>query len=159
MYPSGRGIFSLADGCSWGRRPQEAAKKASHAFMEYLTQHLNDIVDIRDAGHFLLRAFDKASREIVQGKDDIWDAGTTTLLGGLLLELEDDKEKEEEEGEVGAEEETSMMAMDSREERGEGENMVLINSKSGAKKSKREKRRRYGFVCANVGDCKVNRIE
>jgi hypothetical protein len=59
--------------------------------MEYLREHQTRIQDVPDAGHFLLRAFEKASREIIQGVDDIWEAGTTTLLGGLILELEANK--------------------------------------------------------------------
>lgn len=63
-----------------------------------------EIRDVNDAGHFLLRGFETASREIIHDKREIWDAGTTTLLGGILLQLEENK---------------------------------------------------WGFLCANVGDCKV----
>jgi hypothetical protein len=76
--------------------------------MNYVESHHQEIKDVRgkkkqsnyalavnnrklDAGHYLLRAFDKASREIVVGVDFIWDAGTTTLLGGLALELDNDR--------------------------------------------------------------------
>lgn len=86
-----KSIISLADGCAWGTRSQEAAIRACNAFINYMDSHINDIQDTRDAGHFLLRAFDKASREIIAGKDIIWDAGTTTLLGGIVLKLVDDK--------------------------------------------------------------------
>jgi hypothetical protein len=82
-----RAIIGLADGCNWGHRPREAAVRATKALAQYLEDHQSDIQDVKDAGHFLLRAFDKASREIVLGKDDIWEAGTTTLLGALLMQL------------------------------------------------------------------------
>lgn len=85
---SNRALFALADGCAWGFRPREAARRATKAFIHYLEQHQQQIHDVKEAGHFLLRAFDKASREIVVGKDDIWEAGTTTLLGAILLQLE-----------------------------------------------------------------------
>lgn len=88
---SNRVVCALADGCSWGNRPLEAARVACKAFMDYMTARMDDIVDVQECGHCLLRAFDKASREIIVGKDDIWDAGTTTLIGGVLLELEDNK--------------------------------------------------------------------
>jgi len=54
----------------------------------YMNERQKDIKDLHDAGHFLLRSFSEAHLRIVQGKEDIWEAGTTTLLSVLILELE-----------------------------------------------------------------------
>lgn len=86
-----RALLAVADGCNWGRRPQMAARDAVAALSGYFNERQNDIKDLHDAGHFLLRSFSEAHLRIVQGKDDIWEAGTTTLLGALLLEIEQTK--------------------------------------------------------------------
>jgi len=43
--------------------------------------------DLKEAGLFLLKAVVSAHNKIIDGKEDVWEAGTTTLLGGLLVEL------------------------------------------------------------------------
>jgi serine/threonine protein phosphatase PrpC len=83
-----RALLAVADGCNWGKRPQMAAKNAVAALANYFTERQADIRDLHDAGHFLLRSFSEAHYSIVHGKEDIWEAGTTTLLGILVLELE-----------------------------------------------------------------------
>ncbi|EGC30847.1 hypothetical protein DICPUDRAFT_157374 [Dictyostelium purpureum] len=83
-----RAVLAIADGCNWGKRPAMAAKDAIAAFAQYFNERQNDINSLQDAGHFLLRAFCEAHNKIVEGKPDIWEAGTTTLLGGLVLEFE-----------------------------------------------------------------------
>ncbi|KAL6066075.1 TipA [Balamuthia mandrillaris] len=88
-----RSLVCLADGCSWGEAPRQAARKAAHAYMEYLKQNLESITDIREAGRLILRAFYKAHTKIVEGYTEVWDAGTTTLCGGIMLEL-DEKDAE-----------------------------------------------------------------
>jgi len=65
-----------------------AAKDAVAALSGYLTDKQDMIHDLQDAGHFLLRSFAEAHRRIVAGKEDIWEAGTTTLIGALCLEIE-----------------------------------------------------------------------
>jgi hypothetical protein len=84
-----RVIVAIADGCNWGMRPREAAQRACHAFVEFLSQpHVqSQIRDTRDCRHFLLRAMAKAHDKIIEGKADPFDAGTTTLLGGILLKI------------------------------------------------------------------------
>jgi len=83
-----RALVAVADGCNWGRRPQLAARDAISAFSVYFNERQENIRDLQDAGHYLLRSFCEAHNRIVQGKEDIWEAGTTTLLGALVLELE-----------------------------------------------------------------------
>jgi len=83
-------IAVVCDGCNWGRRPMEASNKAKDALCEYLRQHLNEISDIRDGGHFLLNALSFCHYKICEEKEDVWEAGTTTLLGGMLLRLKEE---------------------------------------------------------------------
>lgn len=83
-----RALVAVADGCNWGKRPQMAAKDAVSAVTGYLAEKQEMIRDVQDAGHFLLRSFAEAHKRIVAGKEDIWEAGTTTLLSALCLELE-----------------------------------------------------------------------
>ncbi|KYR02720.1 protein phosphatase 2C-related protein [Tieghemostelium lacteum] len=87
-----RAVLAIADGCNWGKRPANAARDAITAFSNYFNQRQDEITTLQDAGHFLLRAFCEAHNKIVEGKNDIWDAGTTTLLGGLVLELDTQEE-------------------------------------------------------------------
>jgi len=83
-----RAMVAVADGCNWGKRPQMAARDAVAALSWYLTDKQEMIKDLQDAGHYLLRSFAEAHKRIVAGKEDIWEAGTTTLIGVLCLELE-----------------------------------------------------------------------
>lgn len=83
-----RAFFAVADGCNWGKRPQMAARDAVSAVSGYLTGKQEMIRDLQDAGHYLLRSFSEAHKRIVAGKEDIWEAGTTTLISVLCLELE-----------------------------------------------------------------------
>lgn len=47
----------------------------------------DSITDVKKAGAVLLSAFEYAHNSIMEGKLAFWDAGTTTLLGGVLLEI------------------------------------------------------------------------
>mmetsp|Transcript_18713 Transcript_18713/g.56105 ORF Transcript_18713/g.56105 Transcript_18713/m.56105 type:complete len:449 (-) Transcript_18713:127-1473(-) len=81
-------IASVADGCNWGTKPLEAATLANRAFREYLNRKQCDTSDVSEAGHFLLRAFENAHKRIISGKESVWDAGTTTLFGAMLLPVD-----------------------------------------------------------------------
>lgn len=83
-----RAMVAVADGCNWGKRPQMAARDAVAAMSLYLADKQSMIHTLQDAGHYLLRSFAEAHKRIVSGKEDIWEAGTTTLIGVLCLELE-----------------------------------------------------------------------
>lgn len=50
---------------------------------------------MRDAGHYLLRALSFCHFKIIEDKEDLWEAGTTTLLGGMLFRLKRSKEEKE----------------------------------------------------------------
>ena len=79
-------ILSLADGCNWGESPKQAAKRASTCFVRYMQDHLHLCNSTREVANYLLNAVSAAHCAIVQGhNNDIWRAGTTTLIGGVLL--------------------------------------------------------------------------
>jgi len=52
-----------------------------------VNQNHEQIVDVKKAGAVLLNAFEYAHNSIMEGKEAFWEAGTTTLLGGVLLEI------------------------------------------------------------------------
>jgi len=91
-----RGLLAIADGCNWGPRSMNAARNAITAFKEYFVQprtkkppRHEKIKDLHDAGHMLLRSFHRSHTKILSATiEDIWEAGTTTLIGCLLLELD-----------------------------------------------------------------------
>eukprot|EP01102_Stenamoeba_stenopodia_P000971 TRINITY_DN10882_c0_g1_i2.p1 TRINITY_DN10882_c0_g1~~TRINITY_DN10882_c0_g1_i2.p1 ORF type:complete len:1058 (+),score=235.92 TRINITY_DN10882_c0_g1_i2:60-3233(+) len=88
----GRTIVALADGCNWGPIVREAASKASQAFVSYISSHSSEVCDIQGFGELIIRGFSIAHNAIIEGKDPTsTPVGTSTLLGGLLLELETDE--------------------------------------------------------------------
>lgn len=84
-------ICVIADGCNWGRRPMEASNAAKDAFIEYMRAKLSEISDLRDAGHYLIQSLSYCHYKICEGKEDKWEAGTTTLLGGITLKIKEEK--------------------------------------------------------------------
>ena len=84
-----RVFLCVADGCNWGERPREAARVAAQCFVRFEQQAAGDVRTARDCGRVLLGAMRAAHNSIIAGKSDIWDAGTTTLIGGMLVALED----------------------------------------------------------------------
>ncbi len=89
-----RVIVTIADGCNWGARPEQAAIRATNAVKDYLQIRHQEIQDLQDVGHYLYRAFCCAHNKIIEGKEDIWDAGTTTLLSGMCVELDTQNESD-----------------------------------------------------------------
>lgn len=90
-----RTVFALADGCGWGARPREAAIRASEAMIEQIADRtvqlkINDTIDCKTV---LLRSFNVAHRAVIQGKEDVFMAGTTTLLAGVLAEVDAEKQE------------------------------------------------------------------
>jgi hypothetical protein len=67
LYEEGRTLVCIADGCSWGEPPRQAARKATDAYMTYLRENQRSITDLRDAGRLILRAFQKAHIKILEG--------------------------------------------------------------------------------------------
>ena len=106
-------IDKVADGCSWGPEPKEAARKASRMFSAFMKRHQHLITDTRVAALLILRAYLAAHKAIIQvnlfrscffykrlknlafekkkkgaTEETLWHLGTTTMLAGVLLQLE-----------------------------------------------------------------------
>jgi len=86
-------IMSIADGCNWGSRPRNAAIKATEGFINYFKT--TPLKDLKDIGRHLFKAISNAHNNIIQGHDDVWESGTTTLLGALLMEVTQKKDKKQ----------------------------------------------------------------
>jgi len=80
-------IAAVADGCSWGARPLEAASRCMHAFCDYVMYHLPEVHDTQRIGRLFLTALGVAHKAIITHKETAWEAGNSTLIGGLLVEL------------------------------------------------------------------------
>ncbi|EGC32458.1 hypothetical protein DICPUDRAFT_49599 [Dictyostelium purpureum] len=80
-------LVTLADGCNWGRLPYEAATKATDGFLSFLVENHHEINTIRKAGSFLLAAMTAAHKAIIAGKQEVFESGTTTLIGGILAKV------------------------------------------------------------------------
>eukprot|EP01107_Rhizomastix_libera_P003835 TRINITY_DN1657_c0_g1_i2.p1 TRINITY_DN1657_c0_g1~~TRINITY_DN1657_c0_g1_i2.p1 ORF type:complete len:868 (+),score=233.96 TRINITY_DN1657_c0_g1_i2:30-2606(+) len=87
----GRAILCLADGCSWGEKPREAARRASACFVNHVSENHTKKKTIRELGVLLLEGLAKAHSAIVAQKEDPYDAGTTTLVGGVVCGVTDSK--------------------------------------------------------------------
>mmetsp|Transcript_7514 Transcript_7514/g.10389 ORF Transcript_7514/g.10389 Transcript_7514/m.10389 type:complete len:377 (+) Transcript_7514:1049-2179(+) len=89
-----RVIMAIGDGCNWGDEVRMAAYKASSAFVTYMSKLQKEITNTRDAALLMLRAFNFCHNSIVEGANDeiIYSIGTTTLLGGMVFELEEPSE-------------------------------------------------------------------
>jgi len=88
MFPK-RTIAIIADGCNWGEKPRKAAEKATNSFADYLVSHQTEATTTHYVARLITRAFAMAHYSILEGAEDMWEVGTTTLLGGLIVELEE----------------------------------------------------------------------
>jgi len=90
-------IIALADGCNWGTKPRAAAVKASSCFTDFIKARQVDFNGTSEVGYLLLKAFSIAHIKIVEGKvgEDIWECGTTTLLGGVILPLDEGRKRDD----------------------------------------------------------------
>ena len=79
----------VADGCNWGEKPREAARRASASFVDYLDAHSLCARDAHDYGALLLDAVVSAHNAVVAGIHEAWEAGTTTLIGAAVFPLAD----------------------------------------------------------------------
>ena len=88
MVVRGNRVFvCVADGCNWGEKPREAARRASASFVDYLDAHYLCACDAHDVGALLLDAFVSAHNAVVAGISEAWEAGTTTLVGAAVFPL------------------------------------------------------------------------
>lgn len=88
-------VFALADGCGWGRRPREAAIRAARTVIEQVADRtvqvkMSDSIEIRNA---LLRSFNVAHEKIMEGKEEFWMAGATTLAAGQIIEIDSESDE------------------------------------------------------------------
>jgi len=83
-----RMFICVADGCNWGERPREAARVAARGFVTYEQDHFGSTCDIRECGKILLSAMKAAHNGIIANKTDLWEAGTTTLVGGVIVPMD-----------------------------------------------------------------------
>lgn len=83
----GRCVFALADGCNWGARAVAAARDAADAFVAHLCVAAGAPECPRACGAALLDAVCAAHNTVVAGRENVWDAGTTTLLGGAVYPI------------------------------------------------------------------------
>jgi serine/threonine protein phosphatase PrpC len=83
-----RVLATVADGCSWGVRAQQAAARAVDTNLSDFTESKVYLSDLREVAMELLKSVAHVHDSIAQGKKVVWDAGTTTLLSGVLVEIE-----------------------------------------------------------------------
>lgn len=77
-------VLCVGDGCNWGARPREAARRATRTFAKSVATRLAGTKNLYDVGNLLLDALSDAHNAISYRKEDILDVGTTTLLGGVV---------------------------------------------------------------------------
>jgi hypothetical protein len=76
----------LADGCSWGEEPKEAAYKSVKIFIEYLKQFQRELLTADIAPQLMLRAYMSAHESIIEdtNQETLFQAGTTTMYASSL---------------------------------------------------------------------------
>ncbi|KAH3759086.1 cyclophilin B [Pelomyxa schiedti] len=84
-----RALIAIADGCNWGERAFKAARNAIDGVMQYIPDRTERVNDLQEIGRKLLRATCEANEKISEQSQNIWDAGTTTLLCCFIIELSD----------------------------------------------------------------------
>eukprot|EP01126_Amoeba_proteus_P065441 TRINITY_DN9309_c0_g1_i3.p1 TRINITY_DN9309_c0_g1~~TRINITY_DN9309_c0_g1_i3.p1 ORF type:complete len:482 (-),score=114.32 TRINITY_DN9309_c0_g1_i3:232-1620(-) len=83
-------VMVLCDGCSWGERSRRAAQLASREFCDqlFVPEFQNKI----KYTSFLYNHNDgilfKCHKKIIKGHENVWNAGSTTLCGGMLVKLQ-----------------------------------------------------------------------
>eukprot|EP01087_Luapelamoeba_hula_P010704 TRINITY_DN2840_c0_g1_i1.p1 TRINITY_DN2840_c0_g1~~TRINITY_DN2840_c0_g1_i1.p1 ORF type:complete len:683 (-),score=113.32 TRINITY_DN2840_c0_g1_i1:34-2082(-) len=85
-----RALAAVSDGCGWGFAPANAALLAGDTFVTYVKRKLPFIADLRVAGQVLMEGLTKAHDKIIAdfADEEMFKVGTTTLCGGILLEID-----------------------------------------------------------------------
>lgn len=79
-------IAALADGCNWGERPRQAAKKACKSFTMHMNEAHKKAKNLQELAKSFLDAYADAHRRILESAGEgYWEAGTTTMIGGMVL--------------------------------------------------------------------------
>eukprot|EP01089_Gocevia_fonbrunei_P000235 TRINITY_DN1023_c0_g2_i2.p1 TRINITY_DN1023_c0_g2~~TRINITY_DN1023_c0_g2_i2.p1 ORF type:complete len:498 (+),score=74.96 TRINITY_DN1023_c0_g2_i2:373-1866(+) len=110
----------------------------------------------REAGRSILRAFQKAHMKIIEGYDDVWDAGTTTLCGGIIMELVEDHETLAFLKELGISTQANQTKF-SFEQESDSPSLKLKDFTVDSNQTPHTSLPPYKwiFICASVGDCKA----
>lgn len=79
-------IVALADGCGWGERKREAAKRASACFVGTVQEGLSGVRDVKEIAGLLHRAVLASHADIIRGyANDVFQAGTACLAGAVVV--------------------------------------------------------------------------
>lgn len=80
-------IACVTDGCGWGNRSKKASTTANTEFVNYIEKQIYNATDVQSAALIILKAIHVAHKAVVQDATKIWDVGTTTIVGGVLLQV------------------------------------------------------------------------
>lgn len=80
-------FIAIGDGCGWGKKGMEASKHATEGFVTHLIESTAHSRDAKAIGVSLLESVAAAHNSVISGKDDVFTAGTTTLIGGVVFPL------------------------------------------------------------------------
>eukprot|EP01102_Stenamoeba_stenopodia_P006712 TRINITY_DN1864_c0_g2_i7.p1 TRINITY_DN1864_c0_g2~~TRINITY_DN1864_c0_g2_i7.p1 ORF type:complete len:997 (+),score=162.26 TRINITY_DN1864_c0_g2_i7:253-3243(+) len=81
-------IFSLADASTWGKAAREAVNRAITGFKLRLENEIKNETDFPQIGQVLIESIHFIHQRITEGKSDIWEAGTTSFLGGVIVPID-----------------------------------------------------------------------
>jgi predicted hydrocarbon binding protein len=84
-------VACVCDGCGWGPAPANAARVANSTVTESIRQFCTktERLTVGDVVDHLLELIARAHNKIIEGKDDIFDSGTTAMLAGLACRVDD----------------------------------------------------------------------
>lgn len=82
-----RALLCVADGCGWGKKSREAARRAANCFTKMLSNEVEKTKNLPELGRLLTKCICSAHNAISLKKDDILEVGTTTLLGGIVAPI------------------------------------------------------------------------
>jgi hypothetical protein len=85
---SSRVLMVLADGCGFGGRARAAAIAAAHAFLNFMTVMQFRTFDTENFAKALMCSVQVAHDAVLATAESAEDAGTTTLLGAAVVELD-----------------------------------------------------------------------
>jgi len=135
-------IVAMADGCNWGNAPAEAARRATKGFIDLIHRERERITDTNRLCNLFLSGLCAAHNAIIKGDDPDRLIGTTTLMGGMVLQL------------VGDEQETPAVVPD-EEDDNDDDTPVVVSAEQLAAATPPAAARHWAFVLASVGDCKA----
>eukprot|EP01104_Vermistella_antarctica_P006551 TRINITY_DN1725_c0_g1_i1.p1 TRINITY_DN1725_c0_g1~~TRINITY_DN1725_c0_g1_i1.p1 ORF type:complete len:893 (-),score=194.36 TRINITY_DN1725_c0_g1_i1:65-2743(-) len=143
-------IVAVADGCNWGEKPATAAEIAATTLVKYVGARQHRIgSDMRKAAIQILRGFSDAQDCIKAGKKDVFDSGSTTLIGAALMEMDPDTLQPS----LAVDARTELLARELNDDDAVPFYDDCKQVQDGLVNGIRE--RRWGMIGAGVGDCKA----